>query len=318
MNTGTATRPERLRDKAAISSHYDLPPEFFASFLGPRMAYSCAYFRSEDTPLAQAEEDKLTLTAEKLCLEPGDRVLDIGCGWGSFIHFAAERYGVTCVGITLAEEQARAVERRAAREGTRERVRADVVHAYDMDYGAGAFDKIVTIGAIEHMEDLGRVFGRCSEMLADDGLMLVHGMTQPWRSRRRLMRGETDEATRLLYEHFGVGHWHSLWEVVEGLEKNGFEILDVENISQHYKLTVERWLDNLLANEDRIVGEGILPDEKVREFIAFFAAYVVSFEMSETICSQVLARKTLEGRLRDPYPLTRERMMMPPPSAEEG
>jgi cyclopropane-fatty-acyl-phospholipid synthase len=313
--TDTAVCPSAEVDKAAISSHYDLPPAFFASFLGPRMAYSCAYFRTPETPLARAEEDKLALTAEKLRLQPGDRVLDVGCGWGSFIDFAEERYGAECVGITLAEEQARTVNARAASRRAADRVRADVVHAYDMDYGAGSFDKIVTIGAIEHMEDLGRVFGNCARMLTDDGLMLVHGMTQPWRYREKLLRGEKDEVEELLEQHFGIGHWHSLWEVTEDLEKSGFEILDVENISQHYKLTVERWLENLIASEDRIVGGGILPEEKYREFVAFFAAYIVSFEMSETICNQILVRKTLEDRLRPPYPLTRDRMVLRPASA---
>lgn len=304
-------RPEGAtlaRDKASISSHYDLPPEFFAAFLGPRMAYSCAYFRTEDTPLEIAEEDKLRMTAQKLRLEPGLRVLDVGCGWGSFIDYAAERFGTTCVGTTLAEEQARTVNERAEARGRADRVRADVVHAYAMDYGPGSFDRVVTIGAIEHMEDLGRVFGNCAHMLTDDGLMLVHGMTQPWRSREALLHGDLDEAMRLVYEHFGVGHWHSLWEVVEDLEKNGFEVLDVENITRHYGLTVNRWLDNLLANEERIVGGGILPEEKYREFVAFFAAYIAEFEMSETICSQVLCRKTLPGRVRPKLPLTREWM----------
>ncbi|MCL5291496.1 MAG: cyclopropane-fatty-acyl-phospholipid synthase family protein [Actinobacteria bacterium] len=296
-------------DKQAIPTHYDLPPAFFASFLGPWMAYSCAYFVDEDGSLERAEEDKLLLTAKKLRLKEDDCILDVGCGWGSFIFFAAEKYGCRAVGTTLSEEQARLVNTLAAERGLSDRIRADVLHVYEMDYPDASFDKIVTIGAIEHMEDLGRVFARCSALLRDDGLFLVHGMTQPWRSREETLAGIRTESDDLLEEHFGVGHWHSLWEVIEALEKNDFEVLDHENITNHYKLTVERWLERLIDGEEKIVGE-ITPEEKYREFIAFFASYIFSFEMNNTLCNQILCRKIKRGELRPNLPLTREHMIL--------
>lgn len=304
-----ATADKIVSDKLAISTHYDLPPEFFAKFLGPRMAYSCAYFTDESNDLAQAEEDKLKLTAAKLRLEAGDHVLDLGCGWGSFIFYAAEKFNCRATGITLSEEQARFVNQTAAETGLVDKVRADVMHVYEMDYKSASFNKIVTIGAIEHIEDLNLTFANAHRVLTDDGLFLVHGMTRPWKNRAAELAGERGEVDDLLEKHFGVGHWKSLWEVIQALEYSGFEVLDHENITHHYQLTVRRWLENLEKNEE-VISDKIIPDEKYREFIAFMASYIVSFEMSGTLCNQILAQKQEPGTLRRNVSLTRKHMII--------
>lgn len=293
----------------AISSHYDLPPKFFAGFLGPRMAYSCAYFTNENNTLNQAEENKLLLTAKKLDLTASDLLLDIGCGWGSFIFYAAENFGCRATGITVSQEQADFVNRVAGMRGLSDKVRAEVVHVYDMNYPMKHFDKIVTIGAIEHMDDLHFVFAKCSEIIKDDGLMLVHGMTQPWTRRLKEMNDQTSEVGELVKEHFGVGYWKSLWEVMEAIEKSGFEVLDHENITRHYQLTVERWLERLQENEDKLAGK-VVPEEKYREFLVFMAGYIVGFETSYTLCNQILCRKINCGEIRPALPLTRENIML--------
>lgn len=293
----------------AISSHYDLPPKFFAGFLGPRMAYSCAYFTSESSTLAEAEENKLLLAARKLDLKEGDRLLDIGCGWGSLLFYAAENRGCQAVGITVSKEQAKFVNSMAAEKGLAERIKADVVHVYDMDYPAGHFDKIATIGAIEHMDDLRRVFSTSASTLSDDGLMLVHGMTKPWSERKRERNGETTEVGQMVKEHFGIGYWKSLWEIMEALETSGFEILDHENITRHYQLTVECWLERLQRNEGALVGS-VISEEKYREFLVFLAGYIVGFATGNTLCNQVLVRKIAPGEVRATLPLTRERMIL--------
>lgn len=293
----------------AVSSHYDLPPSFFASFLGPRMAYSCAYFTGENNDLAEAEEDKLLLTAKKLDLKENDLLLDIGCGWGSFIFFATENFGCRTLGITVSSEQASFVNQVAKQRGLEDKVKAEVKHVYDMDYPAQHFDKIVTIGAIEHMDDLYRVFSKSSTILKDDGLMLVHGMTKPWPDREEELQGKTSEVGELVKEHFGIGYWKSLWEVMRDLEMSGFEILDHENITRHYQLTVERWLERLQENEE-LIAERIISEEKYREFLVFMAGYTVGFETSHTLCNQILCRKISCGEMRPALPLTRENIII--------
>lgn len=295
----------------AVASHYDLPPKFFAGFLGPRMAYSCAYFADDDNTLDEAEENKLLLTAKKLDLKPQDLLLDIGCGWGSFIFYAAEKFGCSTIGITLSGEQAAFVNKVAEERGLADKVKARVLHVYDMDFPEKYFDKIVTIGAIEHMDDLHRVFSKSATVLKDEGLMLVHGMTKPWASREEEIQGITSEVGELVKEHFGIGYWKSLWEVMEALEKSSFEILDHENITRHYQLTVERWLERLQENEDSMVDK-VIPEEKYREFLIFMAGYIVGFETGNTLCNQILCRKIQCGDIRPALPLTRENIVLSP------
>lgn len=298
----------------AVASHYDLPPQFFASFLGPHMAYSCAYFTNENNSLEQAEEDKLLLTGKKLDLKEDELLLDIGCGWGSFIFYAAQNFGCRAIGITLSQGQADFVNTQAERRGLKDRVKAKVMHVYDMDFPDKQFDKIVTIGAIEHMDDLHRVFAVSSRVLKDDGLMLVHGMTKPWGHREQELQGTSSEVGDLVKEHFGAGYWKSLWEVIEALEKNDFEVLDHENITKHYQLTCERWYERLQENEDKIVGK-ILSEEKYREFLVFVAGYSIGFELSRTHCNQILSRKLNADEIRPNLPLTRESIIL---TAREG
>ncbi len=309
-NKEIESRIEKIAaDRSAISSHYDLPPEFFMNFLGPRMAYSCAYFTDESKDIVCAESDKLKLKARKLMLEDGDRILDLGCGWGSFLFYAAEKNDCEAIGITLSDEQAMFVNEKAKVLGIEDQVRADVAHVYSMEYESESFDKILTVGAIEHIEDLNLTFTNANRLLKKNGLFLVHGMTRPWSTRSRELDGIRTEVDDLVEMHFGVGHWKSLWEVIQALELSSFEVLDHENITHHYQLTVRRWLDNLQANED-VISDKIIPDEKYREFMAFMAAYVVSFEMSNTICNQVLCQKHEADTLRRQGPLTRERMIL--------
>jgi cyclopropane-fatty-acyl-phospholipid synthase len=209
----------------------------------------------------------------------------------------------------LAGNQAAYINSVASQKGLSDKIKASVLHVYDMDYEPGYFDKIVTIGAIEHMDNLHKVFAKCAPILKDDGLMLVHGMTKPWEDREEELQGITSEVSELVKEHFGVGYWKSLWEVMEALEKNKFEILDHENITKHYQLTTERWFERLQANENELAGK-VVPEEIYREFIVFVAGYSIGFETSRTLCNQILCRKINCGEIRPDTRLTRDKFVM--------
>lgn len=291
-------------DSEKVATHYNLPPEFFRSFLGPRMAYSCAYFEDESDSLAKAEENKLRLTSEKLRLKPGESLVDIGSGWGSMLFYTAEKYGCHSTGMTVAGEQMAFVNDQAKKTKQASKVRSVLMDAYEIDLPISSFDKAVSIGAIEHMQDLDIVFQNVNRILKDDSLFLVHGMTLPWESRKRDKAGFESETGMLVKKHFGIGHWHSLHEVIEDLEKSGFEIIDVENITRHYHLTTARWLENLQNKEEEIAGK-LISEKKYREFLAFLAGYSVCFEFDGPQCQQILCQKFIAGEPRGISPLVR-------------
>lgn len=268
------------------------------------MAYSCAYFTHENESLASAEENKLKLTTEKLELKEGEKLLDIGSGWGSMLFYAAENYECEAIGITLAKEQVDFVNKKAIERGLENKVFSRVMHAYDMQFEDNYFDKVVSIGAIEHMEDLSRTFIGARQILKDDGLFLVHGMTQPWERRKKDIANPDMDHKELVEQHWGIGILHSLFELIEALERTGFEVLDLENITRHYQYTVERWYENLVAAEEEICGK-IVPEATYREFVAAMASYIVGFEFSGPICQQILCQKVYAGGIRPIRPFLR-------------
>lgn len=314
----TPSTAKLAQDQAGIEHHYDKPVEFYKLFLDSRMTYSCAYFTHPDNPLEQAEADKLELVCRKLDLRPTDRVLDIGSGWGSFLFYAAENYGCRVTGITLSPTQARYVEAEAGRRGLSDRVSVQVVHVLAMPFEPASFDKIVTIGAIEHMDDLTAVFERCARVLKNEGWMLVHGMTVPEPAANTGSNANggpsgidarTAEAIEsVLKAIFPVGGLTTLPSILRSLEVNGFAAMDVEEIGAHYDKTIQHWLNRLEEHEDeaiRLVGE-----EYYREYLACSAGFMEGFASDFINCYQVLARRTQKGRMRLPTPWTRERMLM--------
>lgn len=293
-------------DKKGIQFHYDLPPEFFHYFLDPDLNYSCCYFQNTDDPLEKAAKNKLSLICKKLSISKDDRVLDIGCGWGNFIFFAAENYGCHVTGITLSPAQIDYIEGKASQKGISHLIKARVMHAHEMDFRPRQFDKIVTIGAIEHISDLGRMFARCFNILKDDGLMLVHSMSIPWKNRKEQLTGKFSESMQFLREHiFPVGQMITLNEILGALEENSFEVIDVENITDHYTLTLRCWLNNLQKKRKEIEEKKIVEPLKLRAQLLFLMGCVQAFKDNNVYCYHTLARKILEGS-RKQLPLTRK------------
>lgn len=230
----------KARDRAAVTYHYDLPPDFFATFLDQRMVYSCAYFHSPQDELETAQEHKLDYICRKLRLRPGDRFLDIGCGWGALAIHAATHYGAQCLGITLSEPQARVGRERIREAGVESQCRIEVCDYRDLRNGQ--FDKIASVGMFEHVGEarLPEYFHRAWQILLPGGVFLNHGIARSAHYR------QTAPSFTDVYV-FPDGELVPINTTVRLAEEVGFEIRDVESLREHYALTLHHWLTRLEA-----------------------------------------------------------------------
>lgn len=276
------TRRSRERDARAVRHHYDLPPQFFALFLDESMTYSCAVFSRGAESLEEAQEQKLELVCTKLALEPGERIVDIGCGWGSFAVHAASRHGVEVVGITLSEPQARVARERAERAGVGERVEVRVMDYRDL--AGERFDAIASIGMVEHVggENIDLYARRLAALLPPGGRLLNHGIAR--------LRHTDPEAgpfsERYVFPDADPLH---LSRVQLALERAGFETDHVEGFAPDYAETLRHWahrLDERLEDAIRIAGP-----ERVRVWRLYLRAARNGFESGFTSIYQVRARK---------------------------
>lgn len=286
----------RRRDSAAISHHYDVGNDFYSLVLGPSMVYSCAVWPEDSSHPARpdagsrladgldaAQEAKLDLVCRKLGLRPGMRVLDVGCGWGSFALHAAGKYGATVVGVTLSREQAILARKRAADAGLTERV--DIRVQDYRDVADGPFDAISSIGMSEHVgrEQTPGYAAALFGLLRPGGRLLNHAIS--WNA------GPTkpDPNSFIPRYVFPDGEMISLGEMVSALEAAGFEILDVEALRRHYALTLRAWVHRLEANWDqaaKLSGLG-----RARVWRLYMASSALGFEGGLTGVNQVLVRR---------------------------
>lgn len=286
------TRHSRLRDRAAISHHYDVGNDFYAQVLGPSMVYSCAYWhQGPATGLEEAQRAKLDHICRKLALRPGLRLLDVGCGWGSMVLHAAENYGVRAVGVTLSEEQAVLARKRVATAGLEDRVEIRVQDYRDVT--DGPYDAISSIGMAEHVgsRQYRRYAGRLHTLLKPGGRLLNHQI-----SRRPLAREEEYRLDDFIDRYvFPDGELSPVGTTVSLLEDAGFEVRDVEALREHYALTLRAWVANLEADWARAVelaGAG-----RARVWRLYMAASALAFERNEIGVNQVLAvRPESDGR----------------------
>ncbi len=273
----------KKRDAAAISSHYDVGNDFYALVLGPSMVYSCAVWEDENTDLDAAQETKLDLVCRKLSLGPGLRVLDVGCGWGSFALHAARNYGVDVVGVTLSKEQAALGRKRAADAGLADRVEIRVQDYRDV--ADGPFDAISSIGMAEHVgrEQIGNYASHLYGLLRPGGRLLNHAIS--WNAGDM----PPDPDSFIPRYVFPDGEMLSLTVMLGALESAGLEVLDVEALRLHYGLTLRAWVRNLEENWDeavRLTSEG-----RARVWRLYMAASALGFERGLNGVNQVLAQR---------------------------
>jgi cyclopropane-fatty-acyl-phospholipid synthase len=290
-------RHSKERDAAAISYHYDVSNEFYEIVLGPSLTYSCAVWTDTTTTLDDAQANKHELVCRKLGLEPGMRLLDVGCGWGGMVLHAAQHHGVHAVGVTLSKPQAELARKRAADLGL-----ADVVDIRYCDYRDvhdGPYDAVSSIGMFEHVGllQLGEYFARCYALLAPEGRFVNHGISRPAHtgalhhgrfSRRGLSRDFTERYV------FPDGELHEIGNVVSAIQDAGFEARHVESLREHYALTLRQWVRNLESRWDDAVREAGAP--RARIWRLYMAAAAVGFERDTQQIHQVLATKTTGGR----------------------
>ncbi len=294
----------RSRDRKAIEYHYDVSDDFYRLFLDRNMVYSCAYYRHEDDTLEAAQEQKLDHILDKLMLKPGERFLDIGCGWGALILRAAKQYGAVATGITLSKNQFEYVQARIRAEGLEGRCTVELRDYRDV---TGTFDKIASVGMFEHvgLKHLEAYFTKIRELLADEGLVLNHGITSGNADSRWAALGVGEFIDRYVFPDGELPHLNL---VVREMAVAGLEVTDVESLRRHYGKTCHEWADRLEANRERAAA--IAGERRLRIWEIYLAGCAFGFANGWINIYQVLACKASNTAAK-PLPLTRAYMYAP-------
>ena len=272
-------RHSKTRDADAIHHHYDVSNSFYEWVLGPSMTYTCACYPLDGASLEEAQENKYRLVFEKLRLKPGDRLLDVGCGWGGMVRYAARR-GVRATGVTLSAEQAGWAQRAIGAEGLSDL--ADVRHADYRDVTETGFDAVSSIGLLEHIgrRNYPAYFAFLQSRLRPGGLLLNHCITRPDNQTQPQARGFIDRYVFPDGELTGVGR------IISDAQDTGLEVLHEENLRQHYAMTLRDWCANLVERWDEAVAEVGLPTAKV--WGLYVAGSRLGFESNGIQLHQVL------------------------------
>ncbi len=285
----------RQRDAAAIAHHYDVSNTFYRLFLGPTMTYTCALWADPSVGLDAAQTAKHELVCRKLGLQPGMRLLDVGCGWGGMSLHAAAHHGVRAVGVTLSRRQAEWGQKAAADAGLTDLV--EIRHQDYRDVDDGPYDAIASIGLIEHVgtAQLPSYAAHLFALLRPGGRMLNHGISRPPGARGSGRPRPWSRSRSFLYHFvFPDGELMEVGKVVSGLQAAGFEARHMESLREHYALTLRAWVENLEANWDEAVAEA--GPARTRLWHLYMAGSAVHFEANLSNLHQVLVVKPEHGR----------------------
>ena len=303
----TNERHSKRIDREAIQHHYDVSNEFYQLWLDPRMVYSCGYFREETDSLEQAQVQKLDHICRKLRLQPGEKLLDIGCGWGALVMHAAKHYGVVATGITLSENQHRLAQERIAAAGLQERCRVMLKDYRDMP-GEGVFDKVASVGMFEHvgLRNLPVYFNVVRRLLKEKGLFLNHGITSSDVNNGAVGLGAGEFIGRYVFPKGELPHLH---REIHDMSEQDFEVHDVESLRPHYARTLGLWSAAFERNFAQAVEAS--SERTARIWRIYLAGCAYGFEQGWMSIYQVLAtRRTKPGRTA--LPLTRDWMYANP------
>jgi cyclopropane-fatty-acyl-phospholipid synthase len=267
----TGLRRQQSDNKDFIQFHYDVSNEFYRLFLDDNMLYSCAYFHTWDDSLEQAQFNKLDMICRKLQLKPGERMLDIGCGWGALICHAAKHYGVKAHGITLSKRQLEYTLNRIDEEGLSDLVTAELK---DYAFVEGPYDKISSIGMVEHVgiDNMAGYMKKVNSLLPDRGMFLNHGITRPGKMSDKKFRHMSPERRILAKYIFPGGELDHLGHMIQCMESEGFDVHDVEGWRDHYSRTCRLWCQRLESNKDEAIRQ--VGEEKYRLWVLYLAGCV--------------------------------------------
>ena len=278
------------RAQKNVAHHYDIGNDFYRLFLDRGMQYSCAYFLTDDDTLEEAQQNKLRLIASKLALKPGQKVLDIGCGWGDMLLYLARMADIQAVGVTLSKEQCKLANEKAKALGLADRVRFELRDYRDL---TERFDRIVSVGMFEHVgvHHYGEYFAKINDLMTDDGVMLLHsighmsppGTASPW-LRKYIFPGAYSPA---------------LSEVFTAVEQNSLWVADCEFLRVHYAKTLAHWESRFQANRAKVA------EMYADRFCRMWEFYLISAEMMFRTGSQLVFHMQLSKK-RDAVPITRD------------
>jgi len=281
------------REKADIEHHYGLGDEFYKFYLDKKLQYSCAYFRTPEDSLDLAQEQKIAHTVKKLLLQPGQRLLDIGCGWGHLMFHAAAVYGVECVGITLCDNQARYIREEAARRRLPVEVRT--INYLELDESV-KWERIVSVGMVEHVGEnrADRFYDKLKIIMAPQAICLLHCISK---------MKESSGADPFVEKHVFPGYWFfSLEGLVKRAVHRELNVLDVENLRLHYARTLKHWRANFLRNYTEIKATMGFDDRFMRTWEFYLASAEAGFHTGHLNLIQMV----MTNGVRTDYPLTRE------------
>jgi len=290
----------KTENRDAIHFHYDVSNEFYSLWLDRAMVYSCAYFETPDVDLDAAQQAKLEHICRKLLLKPEDEFLDIGCGWGALVIYAAKHHGVRAHGVTLSPQQLKVAQERIEEAGLTDRVRVELLDYRDLP-GESLYDKVASVGMFEHvgLKNLPTYFSTVHRLLKPRGLFLNHGIThdsEGW---------EPSVSTEFINRYvFPDGQLDTISNVQRVMERSKFEIADVEGLRPHYAMTLRHWVARLEGN--RALALQYVNEATYRVWRLYMAACALQFESGEIGIYQVLASKRTVGI--PALPLTRRHL----------
>lgn len=295
----------RTKDARAIEHHYDVSNDFYRLWLDREMVYSCAYFPTQTETLDQAQGAKIDHILRKIMLKPGERLLDIGCGWGALVMRAAQKYGAHAVGITLSKNQYALAFERVAQAGLAGQVDIRLQDYRDMEVRDGLFDKITSVGMFEHvgLAHLGAYFAKISTLLRDGGLVLNHGITSTDPNSGATPLGAAEFIHKYVFPNGELPH---ISLALKGMQSAGLEALEVECLRRHYTRTLSLWVQNYETQSDAI--RGLVDETTFRIWRMYLAGCVHAFSQNWVSLYQILACKAGESEQLNPTPWSRAYM----------
>ena len=298
-------RHTRAKDARAIEHHYDVSNAFYQLWLDQAMVYSCAYFPTRSETLEQAQCAKLDHILTKIMLRPGERLLDIGCGWGALVMRAAHKYGAKAVGVTLSKNQYELARERVALAGLEGQVEIRLQDYRDLDPADATFDKITSIGMFEHvgLNHLPSYFAKVNSLLGDGGLVLNHGITSTDPGSGNAPLGAARFIDKYVFPHGELPH---VSRAIRDMQTAGLEVLDVECLRRHYARTLSLWAENYEANSDAV--RDLVDETTYRIWRVYLAGCAHAFSQNWVSLYQVLACKSGASDDLNPTPWSRAYM----------